>query len=147
SGPGPPVMPGNRHNMAGIWPFPPSRDQTAATGCKPGAAITDPTAKRILLLTALFPPDVGGTPVLFEAIYSRLRDTGVLVVTDGPADPANPAAGARDDGLLQVRLPLTTAHWGILQPAGLWHHVRVAREIRKWGSRAEVIVHCARALP
>ena len=36
----------------------------------------------VLLLTELFPPDVGGSPVLFEAIYSRLENTPVVVLAD-----------------------------------------------------------------
>jgi phosphatidylinositol alpha-1,6-mannosyltransferase len=101
----------------------------------------------ILLLTELFPPAVGGSPVLFEAVYSRLKNTPVIVLADNKI-AARPVPVQRDgDGLTIVRRPLATTHWGILDPKGLYNHLHVARETRKLGSRRDVIVHCGRSLP
>ncbi|MEP7304805.1 MAG: glycosyltransferase family 4 protein [Acidobacteriota bacterium] len=101
----------------------------------------------MLLLTELFPPAVGGSPVLFEAIYSRLRNTAVVVLADNKV-AVRPVAVRRDaTGLTVVRRPLATAQWGIRAPQAFVNHVRVALEARKLGSRGEVIVHCGRALP
>jgi len=110
-----------------------------------------PKTPAVLLLTELFPPDVGGSPVLFEAIYSRLRDTAVVVLADNKG-AARPVAVPRDAaGLTVVRRPLATTRWGVRDPKALFNHVRVALETRKLarrlGSRREVIVHCGRALP
>lgn len=100
--------------------------------------------KQILVLTQLYPPSVGGTPVLFESIYSRLAATGVRILTDALPGTEDAQDG---NGLWIVRRPLRTAHWGLLNPEGLAHHVRVAREVRRLGSRSRVVVHCGRALP
>jgi len=108
---------------------------------------TAPTIPAVLLLTELFPPDVGGSPVLFEAIYSRLRNTAVVVLADNKA-ATRPVAVRRDAAALTVvRRPLATARWGIRDPRAFFNHARVALEARKLGSRGEVIVHCGRALP
>jgi phosphatidylinositol alpha-1,6-mannosyltransferase len=111
------------------------------------AAASAPNRPAVLLLTELFPPAIGGSPVLFEAIYSRLTDTRVIVLADGQVaarpGPVRPDAS----GLTVVRRPLATTHWGVLDPKGLYNHLRVAREARKLGSRRDVIVHCGRALP
>ena len=97
----------------------------------------------ILLLSQLFPPAIGGSAVLLEAVYSR-QGTQVVVLTDGATAGPVPARAER---ITLVHRPLETTHWGLLDPKGLAHHVRVAWETRKLGSRGEVIVHCARALP
>src|SRR5262249_21276419 len=99
----------------------------------------------VLLLTELFPPAVGGSPMLFGSIYSQLRDFKVTVLTrDGVRGTA---AATRDDDLTIVRRPMATRHWGLLDPQGLVSHLRVARHARALGSRGRVVVHCGRALP
>src|SRR3989442_2429452 len=100
---------------------------------------------RALLLSELFPPAVGGSAVLFHGIYSRLADTDVLVLTDGPATPATPRErpGRRN----VVRRPLATRRWGVVDPKGLWQHLRLAWHLRRLISRRQGLIHCARALP
>src|SRR2546428_8285113 len=100
---------------------------------------------RALLLSELFPPAVGGSAVLFHGIYSRLADTDVLVLTDGPATPATPRE--RSGGHNVATRPLATRRWGVVDPKGLWQHLRLAWPLRRLISRRQGLIHCARALP
>jgi phosphatidylinositol alpha-1,6-mannosyltransferase len=79
---------------------------------------------RIVLLTEVYPPAVGGSAVLFHGIYSRLEKADVTVVT-----------------------PPATSRWGVIDPRGLARHLRVAAGLRRTLSRRQGFVHCARALP
>jgi len=96
-------------------------------------------------LSELFPPAVGGSAVLFQGIYSRLTDTDVVVLTDGPW--MSPVSARRSGPLRIVTRPLATRQWGILNPTGLIQHVGLAWQVRKLLSRRAGLVHCARALP
>jgi phosphatidylinositol alpha-1,6-mannosyltransferase len=100
---------------------------------------------RTLLLSELFPPAVGGSAVLFHGIYSRLVDTDVLVLTDGPLTQAT--ARERSGRLNVVTRPLATRRWGVVDPKGLWQHLRLAWHLRRLISRRQGLIHCARALP
>jgi phosphatidylinositol alpha-1,6-mannosyltransferase len=93
----------------------------------------------------LFPPAVGGSAVLFQGIYSRLANTDVVVLTDGP--PIAPESARRAGPLRILTRPLATRRWGVLDPKGLWQHLRVASQVRGLLSRRDGLVHCARALP
>ena len=110
-----------------------------------GSGGTHSNLPAVLLLTELFPPAVGGSPVLFEAVYSRLKGPRVIVLTDNTA--AGPSTVGRDGALTLVRRAIGTKRWGVLDVKGLYHHFLVVREARKIGSRGDVIVHCGRALP
>ena len=93
----------------------------------------------ILLLSELYPPTIGGSGVLLESLYSRLSDRRVRVVTDG--------AGSRvQRGLSVTAIPMTAPDWGIVRPASLARHLRVARHVRRLTTRAD-FVHCGRGLP
>ena len=98
-----------------------------------------------LLVSELFPPAVGGSAVLFHGIYSRLRDTDVRVLADGPAAPG--FKDTRSEGLTVFRRPLASAGWGVLDPKSLWRHLRLAFQLRGLIARRHGVVHCARALP
>lgn len=100
---------------------------------------------RTLLLSELFPPAVGGSAVLFHGIYSRLVDTDVLVLTDGPLTQAT--ARERSGRLNVVTRPLATRRWGVVDPKALWQHLRLAWHLRRLISRRQGLIHCARALP
>jgi phosphatidylinositol alpha-1,6-mannosyltransferase len=98
---------------------------------------------RVLLLSELFPPAVGGSAVLLEGIYSRLA-ADVCVLTDGPGA----SASSRRQGPFDVfQQPLATPNWGLSDMSGLRHHVRVAARVRSLMPRGRGVVHCARALP
>ncbi len=100
------------------------------------------SSSRALLFSEIFPPAIGGSAVLFEGIYSRLRNADVRVLTD-----AVPGASSDDVvGPLRVfRRAISTSHRGLLHPRGLAHHLRVAWQIRRLARGA--IVHCGRAVP
>ncbi len=95
-----------------------------------------------LLLTEIFPPAIGGSAVLFEGIYSRLRDVDVRVLTDTAS--AGDTSGPRE--LRVAHGPLATSRWGVMDPRALAHHLRVGWQARRLVSRRGV-VHCGRALP
>jgi phosphatidylinositol alpha-1,6-mannosyltransferase len=95
----------------------------------------------VLLLADLFPPAVGGSPVLFEAIYSRLKRTRVTVLSDtwsGAPPPPHPS-------LRVIRRPIHNQGWGVLNPRSLGTYLRMVREIRRTG--VDGIVHCASVMP
>src|SRR5262245_21918486 len=73
----------------------------------PLARVVSKRGGRIVLLTELYPPAVGGSAVLFHGIYSRLDDADVTVVT-----------------------PPATSRWGVIDPRGLAGHLRVAAGLR-----------------
>jgi phosphatidyl-myo-inositol dimannoside synthase len=97
-----------------------------------------------LLLTELFPPFVGGSAVLFENVYSRLEIPEVTVLTDLAGSPRGPEQVGR---LKVVRDAIATARWGLLNPSGLAHHLRVARIVREIPAGSWAVLHCGRALP
>lgn len=95
---------------------------------------------RALLVTELYPPDVGGSAVLLHEIYSRLPGP-VTVLT---ADRNLPPHSGRET---VVRRPISTRRWGVADPRAAFHHIRVAREVRRLSTTSHTIVHCGRALP
>jgi phosphatidyl-myo-inositol dimannoside synthase len=98
---------------------------------------------RILVVTELFPPAVGGSAVLFDNVYSRLSGMEVTVVTDTVASPPSPGVA---DSLRTIRCRLSTPEWGVLGRGALRHHLGVARTIRRLAAGG-ADVHCGRALP
>jgi phosphatidylinositol alpha-1,6-mannosyltransferase len=93
----------------------------------------------ILLLSELYPPTIGGSGALLESLYSRLTDVQVNVLTG--------AGGSRVQRSLTVTaIPMAAPDWGLMRPASLARHVRVAREVRRLSPR-DTIVHCGRGLP
>ena len=82
-------------------------------------AVANPSAPAVVLLTEWFPPDVGGSPVLFEAVYSRLKNTDVIVLADNKI-AARPVAVQRTDrDSRSFAGRLSTTRWGIsMNPKG-----------------------------
>ncbi len=99
-------------------------------------------ANRILLLTQLYPPDVGGSAVLLHEGYSRVADADLLVA----ADAGSHQAGAAINGARLVGLPIATTRWGCIDPRAVAHHVALGWRVRRLAAPGTV-VHCARALP
>jgi phosphatidyl-myo-inositol dimannoside synthase len=98
----------------------------------------------VILVTELFPPDVGGTPSLFSNIYSRLGPTAVTVLTN------NGRAASSDGNSQQVRIErmaMAGADWGLTSPRSLGRYWRVAARMRSEWRRRPAVFHCARALP
>ncbi len=101
------------------------------------------TAERpIVLVTELFPPDVGGSANLLANAYAKLSSISVDVITSAPAAPG---------GLGQMRVhhsPLARPQtWSPLRPAGARYYVAKAREILKLSQEGDPVVHVGRALP
>jgi len=118
----------------------------AASLLSPGTDVPHTPSKRgsrLLLLTELFPPAIGGSAVLFHGIYSRLRDAHVRVLTERREPPSNSQPSGSFDIFPGA---IATKRWGLCHPLALLHHLRVALQIRRLASRRSVI-HCARALP
>src|SRR5688500_4618308 len=92
-----------------------------------------------LLVTQMFPPAVGGSGMLLENIYSRMR-VPVTVLTD-----RGTCTGTDDRrGSLSIhRIALNGYLWGVLDRHSLSQHVRVARTIRRL-TPASGVVHCGR---
>jgi phosphatidylinositol alpha-1,6-mannosyltransferase len=97
----------------------------------------------LLLVTELYPPAVGGTPVLFDNLYSRLPGWDVTVLTGGE----KPHRAVDERGVRVVRRPGAQTHWGVLHPRGLRRHWQIARDIARLTRGRQAIVHCGRALP
>lgn len=98
---------------------------------------------RILLVSEVFPPAIGGSGALLENIYRRLPATQVRVLAHEAPPGVPPYSGPLD----VRRVSMTAPDWGILRPSSFRRHVRVARAIRAALHRQPAIVHCARALP
>jgi phosphatidylinositol alpha-1,6-mannosyltransferase len=102
------------------------------------------SARSALLLSELFPPAVGGSPLLFESIYSRFARTNVVVLADVmPGVPPHVVAGP----LAVFRASIATRRWGLLDTRAVFRYLQIAARARHFGSRRDVVVHCARALP
>ena len=93
----------------------------------------------ILLLSELYPPTIGGSGVLLESLYSRLTDVPVQVLTGA-------GGSRRQRGLPVSEMPMAAPDWGVIRPASLGRHLRVARAVRRLTS-PDTIIHCGRGLP
>jgi phosphatidyl-myo-inositol dimannoside synthase len=98
----------------------------------------------VVLLSELFPPAIGGTPVLFDAIYSRLNVPVAVLTHAIPGEPRQ----SRRGGLLIERRAMAERRWGVLDRVGLTQHLKVAASTwRLARQRRPSVVHCGRALP
>jgi phosphatidylinositol alpha-1,6-mannosyltransferase len=97
----------------------------------------------IVVVSEVFPPAIGGSGALLENIYRRVQDRPVRVI----ADPG-PAGTPRYSGPLAVEyVSMKAPDWGVVRPASLGRHVRLARAIRTARASTGAEIHCARALP
>jgi phosphatidylinositol alpha-1,6-mannosyltransferase len=112
------------------------------TATAPPRPTTAANAGDILLVSALFPPAIGGSAELFANVYSRLSGTRTAVLTEKPS-----CRGERVTPSFHVirerRMP---RQWGLLHPRGLMTHALVAADIRRM-ARHVTAVHCGRVLP
>ena len=99
------------------------------------------TLPRIVLVTELYPPAVGGSAILFANVYSRLPGRDVTVLTA-------PMHGRGGAGSIRIEdCPIESRRRGIASIADIRHHVRIAWQIRAASRGARTLVHCARGLP
>ena len=101
----------------------------------------DQSTQGILLVSEIYPPAIGGSGVLLENLYSRLGDMNVQVLTHGD----EPSRVQR--GLSVHSVAMQAPDWGLLRPASLRRHVRVAGAVKRLRQHAPLTIHCARALP
>jgi phosphatidylinositol alpha-1,6-mannosyltransferase len=106
-------------------------------------ALEDVRRSRLLLVSEVYPPTIGGSGMLMQGIYSRIEDARVTVLTDGHGTSGDTV----EHGVAVLRRPLATSTWGLLSLTGLRAHVRLAWRIWRLLPRRDGIVHCARALP
>lgn len=102
-----------------------------------------PDLSAALLVSEVFPPQIGGSGEFLRNVYCRFRGVTVIVLADGRSGEVT------SDGPLEVRhAPMSAAQWGIAHPAGLWRHLNgAARLVRLIGASRARVVHCGRALP
>ncbi len=98
----------------------------------------------MLLVTELFPPAVGGSPVLYENVYSRFGNVEVHVLTDPEASPV--PEGPHPPFTISHG-ELRTPHWGLASLSGLRHHGTLAGRIATLARKHRAVVHTGRALP
>jgi phosphatidylinositol alpha-1,6-mannosyltransferase len=100
---------------------------------------------KALLVTEVFPPQVGGSGRWLWEVYRRLpREGYVLAAGQQPAQEAFD----RTHDLRLERVPLTFSTWGVASPAGLRQYARAAWRLWRL-ARAERVgaLHCGKCLP
>lgn len=102
-----------------------------------------PQPAGIVLVTELFPPAVGGSAELFANVYGRIGGRRVVVLTHGDRAGTDAASGS----MTVQRRPMRTPHWGLIHPAGLAGHLRLAVRLRRLTRAGPVVVHAGRVLP
>jgi phosphatidyl-myo-inositol dimannoside synthase len=107
-----------------------------------GRSVASTILPRIILLTELFPPAVGGSAVLFENVYRRLAGHDVDLLTSTPGDEG-PRAFFRSVTGIQ----LDGRARGFVRPSHLGQHLGIARRLRAMSRQAASVVHCGRGLP
>jgi phosphatidylinositol alpha-1,6-mannosyltransferase len=99
----------------------------------------------ILVVSEVFPPAIGGSGMLLENVYRRIRGRKVRVLA------GSPPAGQVYEGPLDVSyVDMAAPDWGVLRPASFRRHLRLCRAIRAaaaGGQEHGFAIHCARALP
>jgi phosphatidyl-myo-inositol dimannoside synthase len=98
---------------------------------------------RIVVLTEIYPPDVGGSGVLLHEIYSRVSGAEVVVAVDRRSR----AVTADGCGQRVVPLEVHTPNWGFMSWNASRHHVKLGMAVRRLAHGADTVVHCGRALP
>lgn len=126
---------------AGMRPAARSAAASRMLGENPGGGATEALG-RILLLTQLYPPDVGGSAVLLREAYARVQGVDLLVA----ADRGSRACTSPSDGVPVIGVPIATSRWGFAHPGAVFHHLRLGWRTRRLADERTVI-HCARALP
>jgi phosphatidylinositol alpha-1,6-mannosyltransferase len=96
----------------------------------------------LLLVSEVYPPDVGGSATLFGNIYPRLPgEVRVLTHNDTMSrEGSSSAVTVLRSG------PLTTT-WSPRELRGLSYYARRVAAIRRLAPRGRAIVHCGRAAP
>jgi phosphatidyl-myo-inositol dimannoside synthase len=98
-----------------------------------------------LVVTEIFPPNIGGSGELLHNVYRRVSGIPVTVLTDNRGLGAS--AYPSDSGLRVIREPMLARHWGLANPLGLQHHLRRASRLWRLTTGTPTIVHGCCLLP
>ena len=98
--------------------------------------------RKILLVSEVFPPAIGGSGVLLENVYARLPGAEVTVLTDGHSGDEPVRRGPLMVHCVSMQAP----DWGLLRPSCFRRHWRLTQEIRRLTPPGG-LVHCGRGLP
>jgi phosphatidyl-myo-inositol dimannoside synthase len=100
---------------------------------------------KILLVSEVFPPRVGGSGRWFWELYRRLPREAVSVAA---GETAHAEDFDRTHDLRVTRLPLTFTTWGVLSARGLRQYGRAARRLDAQVKRDPPdVLHCGKCLP
>jgi phosphatidyl-myo-inositol dimannoside synthase len=102
-------------------------------------------ARKVLLITELFPPKTGGSGRWFFEIYRRLPRNQVCIAAgeDSGQDDFD-----RTHDLRLVRMPLTLPSWGVLNWSGVSGYARALSRLGRLVRANRVWqIHCGRCLP
>ena len=100
---------------------------------------------KTLLISEVFPPQVGGSGRWLWEIYSRLPRENYLIAAG--EDPRQEAFDRTHD-LRLLRMPLSFSTWGIASPSGLRQYARTFWRLRRLiGSENIGVLHCGKCLP
>lgn len=100
---------------------------------------------RILLLTEVFPPMVGGSGRWLWELHRRLPEGRVVAAAGEHPDQERFDAGHR---LRVIRMPLALPSWGLLHPGAIRRHWALVQRLQQIvRSEAITVVHCGKCLP
>jgi phosphatidylinositol alpha-1,6-mannosyltransferase len=100
-------------------------------------------ASRALLVSEVFPPQIGGSGEFLANVYRRMA-VDVTVLCDGPER----AFAHDEDGLHVIRAPMRSTQWGLAHPIGIRAHWRGVTSLWALARRvAPSVLHCGRSLP
>jgi phosphatidylinositol alpha-1,6-mannosyltransferase len=98
----------------------------------------------LVLLSEIYPPAVGGSAVLWQNVYTRIRRYSVSIVTDGDTSPG---PDGPDQAAQVYRRHFRTRRWGVSSVGALSDHRRTIRALRSVPFHRHTLIHCSRALP
>jgi phosphatidylinositol alpha-1,6-mannosyltransferase len=104
-----------------------------------------PPEPHALIVSEVFPPEIGGSGELLSNIYRRLHGVTVSVLTQ--VIEGTPAEEVDPDGLTIIRRVMRNEEWGWLRPSGAARHLRTARLVSALIETSSTVVHSGRALP
>src|SRR4051812_10411106 len=103
-----------------------------------------PRATDIVILAERYAPAVGGSAVLLQNIYERIRKYSVAVVTDVEVSPGTDGT---ENGIQVYRRHFRTKRWGVLGFGPLRDHFRTYQALRSAPFHRKTLIHSVRALP
>ncbi len=94
-----------------------------------------------VVVSRVFPPDIGGSGELLYNIYSRFTGVPVSVWCDGSG------VIERVGAMRVIRRGAGGRHWGMLHPSGLMSHFGRTASLIRLAGLGRAVIHCGRLLP